>query len=105
MRAARQAEGRAQAGLLRDLLGNPFRPPFLLNPTWLTWDGGTVRRLAEAAYEHRLLPGGELDPVRLGVLADALEEVGADAVLVEHLRGPGPHTRGCQVVDLLTGRE
>jgi hypothetical protein len=29
----------------------------------------------------------------------------ADGGLLEHLRGPGPHVRGCHVVDLLTGRE
>jgi hypothetical protein len=39
------------------------------------------------------------------VLADALEEAGADAELVEHLRGPGLHLRGCWAVDLILGRE
>jgi hypothetical protein len=39
------------------------------------------------------------------VLADALEEAGADAALLDHLRGPAPHVRGCHVVDLLTSRE
>jgi hypothetical protein len=39
------------------------------------------------------------------VLADALEEVGCtDAGLLGHLRGPGPHVRGCWAVDLLLGR-
>jgi hypothetical protein len=42
-----------------------------------------------------------LDPDRLAVLADAMEEAGADAEMVEHLRGPGPHVRGCLVLDLL----
>jgi hypothetical protein len=37
-----------------------------------------------------------------GVLADALEEVGgADEALLGHLRGPGPHVRGCWAVDLV----
>src|SRR5204862_418449 len=35
----------------------------------------------------------------------ASEEAGADALLLGHLRGPGPHVRGDWVVDLLTGRE
>jgi hypothetical protein len=39
------------------------------------------------------------------VLADALEEAGCDdAYLLSHLRGPGPHAKGCFVIDLLKGR-
>jgi hypothetical protein len=35
-----------------------------------------------------------------------LEEAGCqDADILGHLRGPGPHVRGCWPVDLLTGRE
>jgi hypothetical protein len=55
----------------------------------------TIRSLAQAAYDERLTPGGELDPVLLSVLADALEEVGAVDEMVNHLRSPGPHFRGC----------
>jgi hypothetical protein len=51
----------------------------------------------------RQFPSGELDPHRLAVLADALEEAGAPAELVEHLRSPGPHVRGCWPVDLCLG--
>jgi hypothetical protein len=98
------AEQGFQASLLRDIFRNPFYPPAAIDPIWLTWDNGIVRRLAEDAYEHRVLPSGHLDPVRLGVLADALEEARADASLLEHLRGPGPHVRGCHIVDYLTGR-
>ena len=40
-------------------------------------------------------------PVLL-VLADALEDAGcADDSMVAHLRTPGPHVRGCWVVDQL----
>jgi hypothetical protein len=40
------------------------------------------------------------------ILADALEEAGCtDAAILSHLRGPGPHVRGCWVVDLLLGKE
>jgi hypothetical protein len=61
--------------------------------------------LARSAYEQRELPAGTLDVARLGVLADALEEAGcADAGLLGHLRGPGPHVRGCWAVDLLLGK-
>jgi hypothetical protein len=61
--------------------------------------------LARAAYERHSQPSGRLDLVRLAVLADALEEAGeADAELGGHLRSPGPHVRGCHVVDLLLAR-
>src|SRR5262249_35417188 len=97
-----EAESRAQCQVIRDIVANPFSLA-KLGPSVLPWNGGTVKRLAEEAYQERLLPLGHLDPQRLGVLADALEEAGVDAELVEHLRGPGPHLRGCWVVDLLTG--
>lgn len=165
----------AQAALLRDVVGNPFRPVTLppgppvccedckgkkggrygtvrtnwvdqtteVEPgssrwvncstcqgtgsvpgpcPWLTWQGGVVVRLARAAYEERGRPCGEckgrgeveasdatgfpyietcpdcqgtgriedgtLDPDRLAILADALEEAGCqDADLLGHLRG------------------
>jgi hypothetical protein len=42
---------------------------------------------------------------RLPVLADALEEAGCtNADILDHLRGPGPHARGCWAVDLLLGK-
>jgi hypothetical protein len=92
-------------GLLRDLFRNPSGPPPAMTPSVLAWRDGTLKRLAEAAYEERVLPAGTLDLQRLAVLADALEEAGADVELVAHLREPGPHFRGCWVVDLLTGRQ
>jgi hypothetical protein len=43
---------------------------------------------------------------RLPILADALQEAGCDdAVVLDHCRGPGPHVRGCWVVDLLLSGE
>jgi hypothetical protein len=83
--------------LLRDIIPDPFSS-IILTPTQRT---PTVVSLAQAAYEERQLPSGELDPHRLSVLADALEEAGAPGELVTHLRGPGPHVRGCFVVDLV----
>jgi hypothetical protein len=98
---AEAAELNAQVNLLRCVFGNPFRP-IALNPSWLT---PTVTPLAQAAYEHRTLPSGTLTPDRLAVLADALEDAGCtDADILSHLRGPGPHVRGCWVVDLLLGK-
>jgi hypothetical protein len=90
-----------QCSLARDIFGSPFRPVSLV-PTWLTPD---VVSLAQAAYQERNLPSGELDPVRLAVLADALEEAGAGDDVAGHLRSPGPHVRGCWAVDLILGKE
>jgi hypothetical protein len=43
---------------------------------------------------------------RLPALADVLEGAGCDnAAVLTHCRGPGPHVRGCWVVDLLLGKE
>jgi hypothetical protein len=96
-----EAERRAQAKVLRDIFDNPFRP-VSVSPAWQTAE---VVALAEAAYDGRELPAGTLDLARLAVLADALEEAGCDqADLLGHLRGPGPHVRGCWAVDLILGK-
>src|SRR5262249_38698799 len=101
--ASRTAEERAQADLLRDLFGPYPLYPTRVDPSWRT---ETVVVLARAAYQERELPGGRLDPARLAVLADALEDAGATAAdLLAHLRGPGPHVRGCFAVDQLLGRK
>jgi hypothetical protein len=89
-----------QVNLLRDIVGNPFRP-VTAEAAWLT---PTVVPLARAAYEKRH-SSGELDPERLAVLADALEDAGATGDLLKHLRGPGTHFRGCWALDLLLGKQ
>ena len=82
---------------LREVIGNPFRPP-RLQPLWLAFAEGEVVRLAEDMHARR-------DFAAMPILADALEEAGcADDALLSHLRGPGPHVRGCWVLDLLRGR-
>jgi hypothetical protein len=94
---ARELKASVRAGLLRCIFGNPFRP-VVLKPAWLTAD---VVNLARAAYSERLMPQGELDGTRLGVLADALEEAACcERAVLDHLRGRGPHVRGCFAVDL-----
>jgi hypothetical protein len=100
--AARNPTLVEQTQLLRDVVGNPFRP-VSINITWLT---PTVINLATVAYDNRILPGGTLEPARLAVLADALQEAGcSNSAILDHLRGPGPHVRGCWVVDLILGKE
>jgi hypothetical protein len=98
-------EERAQADLLRCIFGRwrvRPRPPFA--PFLQEWNGGTIPTLAKATYDERLLPWGHLDPDRLAILADAIEEAGStDAKLLKYLRGPGPHVRGDWAVDLVLG--
>ena len=95
-------EKAAQAVLLRDILGNPFRPVLSAARGCLT---PSVNQLAEQAYEHRLLPDGTLQPARLALLADALEAAGCrQAAILAHLRGPGPHVRGCFALDAVLGK-
>jgi hypothetical protein len=89
-------------GLLREVFGNPFRP-LHLDPSWQT---PQVLALAQAAYDNRTPPDDHLDPARLAVLADALEEAGCtERAILDHLRSAGPHVRGCWAVDLLLGKE
>src|SRR5262249_20210872 len=90
-RAAHRRERQAQADLLREVVGNPCRT-VAVEPGWLTGAGGVVPRLARAIYDEGPRPDGTLDPARLGVLADALEDAGcSDRALLDHLRSPGLH--------------
>jgi hypothetical protein len=88
-----------QCQLLRDIYGPlPCRPVFI-HPSWLAWNDGTVKKIAQAIYDERAFD-------RMPILADALEDAGCDdADLLAHCRGAGPHVRGCWVVDLLLGKE
>jgi hypothetical protein len=89
------AEAQRQCDLVRCIFGNPFRVVHL-DPAWLTPQALAV---AGTAYVEDSWDG-------LPLLADALEEAGcSDAAILSHLRGPGPHFRGCWVVDLLLGKE
>jgi hypothetical protein len=91
------AEAFTGAEILKDIVGNPFRPA----PAPLAaeaWGSETALHLARGIYEARafdLLP----------ILADALEEAGcADAALLAHCRSGGAHVRGCWALDLVLGK-
>jgi hypothetical protein len=90
-------ERRAQADLIRDVFGNPFRPA-CVEPEWLTFREGLVRTMARGIYEERKFE-------EMPILADALEDAGCtDEAILRHLRAPGFHARGCWCLDLLLNR-
>jgi hypothetical protein len=94
---AHAASVREQAELIREVIGNPFRPGWI-DPRWLAWEGGVIVRLAEGIYEERAFE-------RMPVLGDALEEAGCtQAAVLEHCRGGGAHVRGCWLLDLILGK-
>ena len=89
-------ERRLQCGFVRDIF-NPFRP-VAIDRAWLTWNDGTVVKLAESIYDERAFD-------RMPILADALEEASCtNADILAHCRQPREHVRGCWVVDLLLGK-
>jgi hypothetical protein len=123
-----------QVALLHEIIGDPFRTPLALHawnhkearkkgqnlPLKCKVCGVEGRRTGH--YNRRLCPWSfpitpraatiaghayrERDWGVLPVLADALEDAGcAEADLLVHLRGPGPHARGCWATDLILGRE
>ena len=91
---ASDGEFQFQFALFREIVGNPFRP-VAFDPTWRT---PTIEALAVSIYAARAFD-------QLPILADALEDAGCDAAdLLAHLRGPGPHVRGCRALDLVLGK-
>lgn len=85
-----------QTTLLRDIFGNPFRRVNTFELSWLT---STVLALTNGIYNDKAFN-------RMPILADALQDAGCDHEdILNHCRGPGPHVRGCWVIDLLTGRK
>jgi hypothetical protein len=94
-KAAWSAESATQAGLLRCVAGNPFRPLPRLDAAWLT---PRVLSLTNGIYDR-----GAFD--HLPELAYLLADAGCDNdEVLEHLRGPGPHARGCHGLDAILGR-
>jgi hypothetical protein len=86
-----------QASLARDIF-NPFRR-VRISPFWLLFQEGAVPKLVRTIYDDRAFD-------RLPLLADALDDGGCtNADILSHCRSPGPHMRGCWVIDLLLDRE
>jgi hypothetical protein len=84
-----------QCDLLRDLLGNPYRP-VVIQPAWIN---PTVRAVAQTIYDERRFE-------ELPILGDALAEAGCtDDEILAHCRSGKDHARGCWLVDSLLGRD
>jgi hypothetical protein len=86
-------DGPVRAQLLRCIFRGPFRPSgsFSSPAHLVTW--------AHGIYDDRAFD-------EMPFLADALDEAGCpDQALLDHLRAPGPHARGCWAIDRLTWRE
>lgn len=97
VRAILREFGPAPQSLVKEIatcvLGNVGKSQF--EPTWRT---STVLTLARLAYDSR-------DFGNLPILADAVEEAGCgDGALLDHLREPVCHVRGCWAVDHILGK-
>lgn len=58
----------------------------------------TVLALANGIYESKAFD-------RMPILADVLQDASCDnAEILNHCRGPGPHCRGCFVLDFILGK-
>lgn len=85
-----------QCDLLREIFGNPFREAPFDPPSLSPQVAVAIARSIEKDHAFDRLP----------ILADALEEAGCtDEPILSHCRGPGPHVRGCWVLDLVLGKE
>ncbi|HYH68273.1 MAG TPA: hypothetical protein VD866_26505 [Urbifossiella sp.] len=97
----RLAAEKMLARTLREVVGNPFKPP-RFEPSWRT---EAAAGLARSIFADRAFD-------RLPVLADALLDADCDEEpLLRHLRGtekgvkePPQHVRGCWAVELVLGR-
>jgi hypothetical protein len=71
---------------------------------WAAWVRSYARsqsltRLAQEIYDDRAFD-------RLPILAATLEDVGYGSHdLLDHCREPGPHVKGCWVVDAVLGKK
>ncbi len=92
---AEAAEKAFQAELLRDVFGNVFRPEPAMDPASLP---APVVALAQEIYDKKSFE-------KLPALAAMLEaNGGANTGLLQHLRHPGPHVRGCWALDGVLGK-
>ena len=83
-----------QAALVREVLGNPFRPVNFPR----SWRTDTAVALASEMYASG-------DFSAMPILADARQDAGCDNPdVLDYCHGRGPHVRGCWVLDLVLGK-
>ena len=71
--------------------------PCDIPPEVLAWNDGMLTKMAKAIYDAHSFH-------EMPILADAFEDAGCDSpMILNHLRGPNDHVRGCWVLDLLMG--
>jgi hypothetical protein len=71
----------------------------LVESNWLSWNGGIVRKLAQAIADEQAWD-------QLPILADALEEAGCrNSELIEHFRAGEPHVSCCWILDIMLQQE
>lgn len=85
-------ESKLQAVLVREVVGNPFRP-VALDPAWLSDTVVSHARQIHTSEDFSSMP----------ILADALQDAGCDDPdVLSHCRDPKQtHVRGCWVLDLI----
>jgi hypothetical protein len=70
--------------------------PIAFSSAWRTTTALALARQMDESQDFSAMP----------ILADALQDAGCDsAEILAHCRNPGPHARGCWVVDLVLDRE
>jgi len=71
--------------------------------TELEWNDCTEASRMPAAISRTIYDDRSFED--MPILADAMEEAGCDDdAMLKHCREPGPHVRGCWVIDLLLGQ-
>jgi hypothetical protein len=97
--AAGAEEATVQAAMVRDIFGNPWQTPPLVDAGWLTVNEGEAKNLALEVYETRQFAG-------FPQLGSLLEQGGCrDGKLLDHLRAKNFHVRGCWALDLFIGKQ
>jgi hypothetical protein len=94
-----QPDLRTGCDILRDVIGNPYRPTPTVDSSVFAWNNQAITQIARAIYAERTFD-------QLPILADALEEAGcSNEAILTHCRGAQRHWKGCWAVDLLLPEE
>jgi hypothetical protein len=89
-------EKKEQSDLVREVFGPLLFRPIPLKPEWRT---ASAVSIATPIYADRAFD-------RMSDLANTLQDARCDsAEILAHCRGPGPHVRGCWVVDAVLNKE